>query len=231
VRGAIPPTPTLTTVPGSDAPPPTSADACRRGHARRGPRHRLAARLGAVLAFVLSGAAAAAPAGTAPSGLPYSTASASIVQPQPATGYCHARGSGLYSLPDHRCTPGAVNPAVTQASIGSTICRSGWSATVRPPPSITSREKRASLLAYGDGARRSGFEYDHLVALDLGGAPNDARNLWPEPDYRGAKGFYLNPKDRLERVLNRLVCDRRMTLARAQRLIAGDWAAAYRRYG
>jgi hypothetical protein len=231
VPGALPPTPTLTTVPSSEAPPPTSADARSRGHARRSPLPRRAARLGAVLAFVLSGAAAAAPARTAPSGLPYSTAGASIVQPQPAADSCQARGSRLYSLPDHRCTPGAVNPAVTQASIGSTICRSGWSATVRPSPSITSREKRASLLAYGDGARPSGFEFDHLVALELGGAANDARNLWPEPDYRGAKGFYLNPKDRLERVLNRLVCDRRMTLARAQRLIADDWAAAYRRYG
>jgi hypothetical protein len=153
------------------------------------------------------------------------------VQPQPAPGSCHAGATGLYSRPDPRCTPGAVNPAVTQASIDSTICRSGWTSTVRPSSSVTSREKRASLLSYGDGSRLSGFEYDHLVALELGGAVNDARNLWPEPDYLGAAGFYLNPKDRLERVLNRLVCDRRMTLATAQRLIAGNWVTAYRHYG
>jgi hypothetical protein len=120
---------------------------------------------------------------------------------------------------------------VRQASIGSTICRSGWTSTVRPSSSVTSREKRASLLSYGEGSRLSGFEYDHLVALELGGAVNDARNLWPEPDYLGAAGFYLNPKDRLERVLNRLVCGGRLTLANAQRMIAGDWVAAYRRYG
>jgi hypothetical protein len=190
---------------------------------------------GALLALALASSAGAegTPALThrAPSGLAYSTAGGGIVQPQPAPGSCHARGAGLYSLPDPRCTPGAANPAVTQASIGATICRSGWTSTVRPSSSVTTREKRASLLSYGDGSRLAGFEYDHLVALELGGAVNDARNLWPEPDYLGATGFYLNPKDRLERALNRLVCGGRMTLASAQRLIAGDWAAAYRRYG
>jgi hypothetical protein len=191
----------------------------------------LAATALALLAAGDAGAGYAAGAHVSPSGLAYSTASAHVVQPQPAQASCRARGSGLGALPDPRCTPGSVNPAVTQASIDSTICRSGWTATVRPPTSITAREKRASLAAYGHGARASGFEYDHLVALELGGAVNDARNLWPEPDYPTRAGFYLNPKDRLERVLNGLVCRRQMTLARAQRLIAGDWVAAYSRYG
>jgi hypothetical protein len=161
----------------------------------------------------------------------YSTASAHVLQPQPAAGSCRTLGNGLDALPDPRCTPGALNPAVTQASIGATICHSGWTSTVRPPASITAREKRASMSAYGHRARQSGFEYDHLVSLELGGAANDARNLWPEPDYALPSGFYLNPKDRLERRLNRLVCSGRMALARAQRLIAGDWVAADRRYG
>ena len=37
------------------------------------------------------------------------------------------------------------------------------------------------------------------MPLELGGAVNDPRNLWPEPDYATAAGFYLNPKDHLER--------------------------------
>jgi hypothetical protein len=168
--------------------------------------------------------------GTSASGLAYSTASAHVVQAQPPADSCRARGGGLDALPDRRCTPGALNPAVTQASIRATICHAGWTATVRPPASITAREKRASVAAYGDGMRGAGFEYDHLVSLELGGAVNDARNLWPEPDYAKPSGFYLNPKDRLERRLNRLVCAGRMTLARAQRLIAGDWVAASKRY-
>jgi hypothetical protein len=167
----------------------------------------------------------------APSGLPYSNASATTIQRQPAAGSCHALGSGVYVRPDPRCTPGALNPAVTQSTIGATICRSGWTRSVRPAVSITEPEKLASIRAYGEGGGASRYEYDHFVPLELGGASNDSRNLWPEPDYAGANGFYRNPKDELENALKRLVCDGRMSLARAQRAIAGNWVSAYRRYG
>jgi hypothetical protein len=153
-----------------------------------------------------------------------STASARVVQPQPPPGSCHARGSGLNSLPDSRCTPGALSPAVTQANLDATICRAGYSESVRPPESVTEREKRASLSSYGDRRPLHDYEYDHLVSLELGGAPNDPRNLWPEP------GASPNPKDSLEDRLHALVCDRRVTLAAAQAAIAGNWVTAYRRY-
>ena len=195
-------------------------------------RTRVAAML-VVLAAIAGAAAGVAGAlsAAAASGLPYSHASASTVQPQPPAGSCHARGSGLFELPDPRCTPGALNPAVTQRTIGSTICSSGWTSTVRPPESVTEPEKLANMRSYGVSGRASGYEYDHLVPLELGGAVNDPRNLWPEPDYPGDSGYYLNPKDHLERALNRLVCDGQMPLARAQLLIARDWTAAYREYG
>jgi hypothetical protein len=175
--------------------------------------------------------AAAALARSAPSGLPYSRASALVVQRQPPPASCHARGGELYERPDPRCTPGAANPAVTQASIGTTICRTGWTATVRPPESVTYAEKRASMAAYGARGASSRYEYDHFVPLELGGAVNDARNLWPELDYPSREGFYANPKDRLENVLRRMVCEGAMTLSQAQRIIAGDWVSAYARYG
>ncbi len=162
--------------------------------------------------------------------LSYSTASAHVVQDQRPPGTCRASGSGLYSRPDGRCTPGALNPAVTQTTIDSTICRRGWTSTVRPPESITEREKFASMNAYGDERGPSAYEYDHLVPLELGGAVNDPRNLWPEPDYSVRAGFYLNPKDHLERVLNRLVCHGSMSLGAAQRLIATDWVSAFHTY-
>jgi hypothetical protein len=162
--------------------------------------------------------------------LVYSTASAHQVQHQPRAGTCHANGTGLYARPDALCTPGALNPKVRPATIATTICRAGWTSTVRPPESITRSEKRASLLAYSDQLGASAYEYDHLVPLELGGAVNDPRNLWPEPDYGLRAGFYLNPKDRLERVLNHLVCSGGMSLATAQRRIATDWVSAYRSY-
>lgn len=146
-----------------------------------------------------------------------SRVSPSVVQPQPPPGSCHARGSGLYSLADPHCTPGAVSPAVTQANIQSTICGYGYTETVRPPESITEPEKEASLAAYGDSGPLHDFEYDHLVPLELGGAGNDPRNLWPEP------GASPNPKDAVEDQLRAEVCDGRMTLVKAQRAIASNW--------
>ena len=180
-----------------------------------------------------TGTTSTAPTRIASNGLAYSTASADVVQGQPPAGACRARGSGVYSRPDPRCTPGTLNPEVTQAKIDSTICQSGWTSTVRPPESITEPEKLASIQAYGDTGPPSSYEYDHDVPLELGGAVNDPRNLWPEPNYPtpSKNGYYLNPKDRLEWALNRMVCDRRMSLSHAQRLIETDWVSAYRRYG
>jgi len=152
-------------------------------------------------AAAATGAACVASAASAPNGLSYSKASGRVVQRQPPAGACTARGAGLYARPDAHCTPGALNPSVTQATLSRTICRGGWTSTVRPFESITRREKLASMSAYADHGRASAFEYDHVVPLELGGAVNDPRNLWPEPDYSSRSGFYLNPKDRLERVL------------------------------
>jgi Excalibur calcium-binding domain len=106
-----------------------------------------------------------------------------------------------------------------QATIDQTICVSGWTKTVRPSESVTEPEKRASMAAYGDSGSIHDYEYDHLVSLELGGALNDARNLWPEP------GASPNPKDAIENALHRMVCGGQMKLARAQRIIATGWVA------
>jgi hypothetical protein len=127
--------------------------------------------------------------------------------------------------PDPRCTPGASDPRVTQADIGRTICRAGYTRRVRPPESVTEPEKPAAIAAYGyyAGHRLSAYEYDHLIPLELGGAPNDPRNLWPE------SGATPNPKDRLENVLRQEVCRGHLGLSAARREIATDWVSAYRR--
>lgn len=149
----------------------------------------------------------------------------------PARGSCHPRGRGLYILPDPGCTPGATNPAVTQATIDQTICVPGWSESVRPPESVTEPEKRLALASYGyyDGRALGGYEFDHLVSISLGGALDSSRNLWPEPDYAGlsSSSFYLNPKDKLEDKLHALVCEKRLSLVAAQKLIATNWIAGY----
>ncbi len=86
--------------------------------------------------------------------------------------------------------------------------------------SITAAEKRGNAAAYGYSGPLSGIEYDHLVPLELGGDPNDPRNLWVEP------GESPNPKDGIESKLHQLVCEGRVPLAAAQGAIANDWTTA-----
>jgi hypothetical protein len=120
-------------------------------------------------------------------------------------------------LPDPTCTPGATDPVVTPATIGSTICTSGWTATIRPPESYTEPLKLAQMEAYGDPGSPAGYEEDHLIPLELGGSPTAPGNLWPEP------GASPNPKDAVEDAAKRAVCDRRMSLTTAQQAMASDW--------
>lgn len=137
---------------------------------------------------------------------------------------------GQSSLPDPRLTPGALNPVVTRENIGATICLRGWTRTVRPPEAFTYALKRQQVRGWGYQDRRLGhYEEDHLVPLDLGGSPDDERNLWPEPR-ESEDGWTADRKDELEVVLNRLVCSGSLPLAEAQRAIATNWIEAYRRY-
>jgi hypothetical protein len=108
-------------------------------------------------------------------------------------------------------TPGVLNPDVTQATIRATICRRGWTRTIRPPVSYTNALKRKGLSRYGLRGPPSAFQEDHLISLELGGHPSDPRNLWPEPYPRASI------VDRIENELNDAVCSGRLTLAEAQR--------------
>jgi hypothetical protein len=110
-----------------------------------------------------------------------------------------------------RLTPGVLNPVVTQANIRSTICRRGWTKTVRPPVEYTDRLKAVGLKQYGLRGPPSAFQEDHLISLELGGNPTDPRNLWPEPYPRAAE------VDQIENQLNAAVCRGRLSLADAQR--------------
>jgi hypothetical protein len=152
------------------------------------------------------------------------------VQPQPAPGSCQYTYIGLDPLPDPNCTPGAISPAVTQANIGSTICQSGYTSTIRPPEAITDTEKQASALAYSYTGSFATAEYDHLVPLELGGDPNDPANLWVEPNDIPGATTTANTKDVLEDALNGLVCSGQLSLAVAQVAIASNWVTAYQTY-
>jgi hypothetical protein len=108
-------------------------------------------------------------------------------------------------------TPGMLNPSVTQATIGSTICVRGWTRTVRPPTDYTNALKVRQMRLYREQGPLSDYQEDHLISLELGGDPTDPRNLWPEPYPRAAA------VDRIENDLNAQVCSGALSLADAQR--------------
>jgi hypothetical protein len=128
-------------------------------------------------------------------------------------------------VPDLTPPPGALNPQVTQATINQTICRSGWTRTVRPPFEYTNDLKHRQIAERHLPGTIHDYQEDHLVPLDLGGAPWDPENLWPQPWREAAV------KDQLEIALNQDVCSGRMTLGDAQQCIRVDWIACATRVG
>jgi hypothetical protein len=164
-----------------------------------------------------------------------SASPAASVTPGP-TGLAVTVGSGaaadrLPGEPDPNLTPGALNPAVTQATINTTICVSGWTATIRPSSSYTGRLKIEQIAEYGySDTSTSAYEEDHLISLELGGAPTDPRNLWPEPytiSLADGRPAGAHTKDGLETRLKNQVCSGAITLAAAQAEIGIHWVHAY----
>jgi hypothetical protein len=81
-------------------------------------------------------------------------------------------GADVRTWPDWWSTPGATNPDVTQDNIKRTICKSGWTDTIRPPTSYTNSLKRQQIVAYQYRDKNlAHYEEDHLISLQLGGHP------------------------------------------------------------
>jgi hypothetical protein len=132
------------------------------------------------------------------------------------------------TFPNWFLTPGVPNPDVNQGNIKRTICRSGWTKTIRPSVSYTNNLKRQQIAQYGYTDKKlSSYEEDHLISLQLGGHPKDSGNLWPEA-YAAKCGARV--KDVIETKLKRLVCSGEISLAEAQQAIASNWVVAYNRY-
>ena len=125
--------------------------------------------------------------------------------------------SGL-DRPRHDLTPGSVLPVGVDE-----ICGPG----VTGLPPVAAQVPRQVFEAYGvDYGRAAEYELDFLITPELGGAP-DPSNLWPQPYRTGLWNAYV--KDELERELQDLVCRGTLDLATAQRELANDWIAAYKR--
>jgi hypothetical protein len=153
-------------------------------------------------------------------------ASQQVLSTEDQNAQCHAQFLNASDpqavMPDPNCTPGSINPDVTQDTIDQTICKRGFTKTIRPPVSYTNRLKREQIQEYGFlDTNMHDFEEDHMISLELGGSPDDPRNLWPEP--HGSP----NEKDLVENYLNQQICDHQMTLEEAQKEISTDWYTVY----
>lgn len=141
------------------------------------------------------------------------------IQPVNANSKCHS----VNGKADSVCTPGVINPKVTQANIHSTICVSGYTTTIRPSTSYTNKLKKQQIKDYGySDTKLADYEEDHLISLEIGGNPTDPKNLWPEPHtVIGNKGSFT--KDKLENSLRASICKGTMTLQTAQNKILALW--------
>jgi hypothetical protein len=136
---------------------------------------------------------------------PTSTSTTTLTTPGP--------GQPSIILPNPKITPGVLNPKVRQSTIKMTMCKGGWTKTIRPPVSYTNTLKTQQMMQYGEAGSPSEYEEDHFIPLELGGAPKNPKNLWPEPHSQSRLS------DPLETKLKRQVCKGLMKLAKARAAI------------
>ncbi len=114
-----------------------------------------------------------------------------------------------------------LNPDVVPATISTTICRTGWTQTVRPYVADMKLIKAEMLAAIGEPIeRRNQYELDHKIPLALGGAVIDRRNLALQPIDEARE------KDAIETCLSSLVCQGKIDLDDAQSAIWENWRKA-----
>ena len=149
-----------------------------------------------------------------------SVADAASKAPTKAAVAASADQLNLPILPDAKLTPGAVLP-VTKAD----ICVPGYTKKVRNVPASVKRQVYAE---YGITSHKAGdFEVDHLISLELGGS-NSIKNLWPE-SYK-TQPWNARVKDALENELHDEICSGQIDMATAQKEIATDWVASYKKH-
>ena len=146
-------------------------------------------------------------------------------------GTAQAARKADWVVQNKKVTPGMINKDVTQSNISTTVCKVGWTKTIRPTVTYTNKLKDTQLsTTYKSyvaiwGPTPGAYEEDHLISLQLGGDPSSEKNLWPQPYAdNGAR-----KKDVVETALKRLVCAGTLKLKDAQKAIL-NWPTAYKKY-
>ena len=128
------------------------------------------------------------------------------------------RPAQVVYFPDARLTPGAATLADAQAVCSQTNVKNRV---------VSAALQKKVFTEYGIlRPDPHAYEVDYLVTPALGGA-DDLRNLWPH-SYSAV--WNARVKDDLEDLLRNKVCDGTLELGQAQREIAQNWIAAYKKY-
>ena len=122
--------------------------------------------------------------------------------------------------PDRTLTPGATRIV----TIGDVCSTPHEEVVSEVSPSLRQQVFREYGIV---NARPDDYEIDYLIAPGLGGV-EDLHNLWPEPS--ASRVWNAHVKDALEEHLHEMVCAGKLDLSTAQRDIATDWIAAYKKY-
>jgi hypothetical protein len=124
-------------------------------------------------------------------------------------------------LPNRSLTPGATR----RVSDISDVCSMAHEEVIGE---VSTSLRREVFQNYGIAdVHASDYEVDYLIPPGLGGE-EAIRNLWPEPYTSGMWNAHV--KDDLEERLHEMVCHGELDLSAAQRDIATDWIAAYKKY-
>lgn len=122
--------------------------------------------------------------------------------------------------PDPELTPGATRRVAI-----NDVCSAPRERVVAE---VSASLRQKVFREYGILSANPGdYELDYLIAPGLGGV-EDIHNLWPQP--YTARIWNAHVKDELEERLHEMVCAGQLDLSTAQRDIASDWIAAYKKY-
>lgn len=120
---------------------------------------------------------------------------------------------------DPSCTPGALNPAAV-ANPENTICRQAYERELAESEVADQALKAEMMIRYGSAGNPSTYVVAQRVPAADGGGPADPRNLWPMPRY-GWGGALT--ESAVANALHDQICNRRVTVPEAARLLEGDW--------
>ena len=139
---------------------------------------------------------------------------------------CKPKAVGGFFVPDPNCTPGAINPTLTDTVLKNPAFRTGCvrnDATTEQQKATTYTWYHITHPANNQGATQT-CELDHLIPLYLGGA-DTLDNIWPQCGPQGVNldDRFFKQKDKVEFFLGQQVRAGKMDLKDAQQGIATDW--------